>query len=177
MPEVDRDTVDLVARCAMDLSSAARRFAADVITGGPYTTQAATLVGLALQLLAQAQAHDHADDTLPGKRTVVALCGSTRFWPELAEANVRETAAGRVVLAPGCDLKQPHELWATSGQAERLKSALDALHLFKVAVADRVLVVNPGGYIGDSTRAEIAYAHRLGKPVHYTHPPQGGDRP
>ncbi len=170
MSEIDRNTADLVAACAMDLSSAAREFAAGVITGGPYTAQAATLVGLALQLLAQAQSHDHADATLPGKRTVVALCGSTRFWAEMAEANVRETAAGRVVLAPGCNLKQPHELWATSGQAERLKPVLDALHLFKVAVADQVLVVNPGGYIGSSTRAEIAYAHQLGKPVRYTHP-------
>jgi hypothetical protein len=31
-----------------------------------------------------------------------------------------------------------------------------------------VLVV--GGYIGDSTRAEIAYARSLGKPVRFTHP-------
>ncbi|MEV5899421.1 hypothetical protein [Streptomyces sp. NPDC052127] len=28
----------------------------------------------------------------------------------------------------------------------------------------------PGGYIGDSTRREIAYAHSLGKPIRYTHP-------
>ncbi|WP_405546640.1 hypothetical protein OG590_40165 (plasmid) [Streptomyces goshikiensis] len=27
-----------------------------------------------------------------------------------------------------------------------------------------------GGYIGDSTRAEIAYAHQLGRPVRYTEP-------
>uniref|UniRef100_A0AAU2K2C1 Uncharacterized protein n=1 Tax=Streptomyces sp. NBC_00049 TaxID=2903617 RepID=A0AAU2K2C1_9ACTN len=27
-----------------------------------------------------------------------------------------------------------------------------------------------GGYIGDSTRAEIAYAHQLGRPVRYTDP-------
>ncbi|GGV19866.1 hypothetical protein GCM10010275_71930 [Streptomyces litmocidini] len=27
-----------------------------------------------------------------------------------------------------------------------------------------------GGYIGDSTLAEIAYGHQLGRPVRYTHP-------
>ncbi|MET8504980.1 hypothetical protein ABZV60_10050 [Streptomyces sp. NPDC004787] len=27
-----------------------------------------------------------------------------------------------------------------------------------------------GGYVGDSTRAEIAYARSLGKPVRFTHP-------
>jgi len=30
-------------------------------------------------------------------------------------------------------------------------------------------VVNPGGYIGESTRREIEYAERTGKPVAYTH--------
>ncbi|MFE2490514.1 hypothetical protein ACFVRU_00320 [Streptomyces sp. NPDC057927] len=28
----------------------------------------------------------------------------------------------------------------------------------------------PDGYIGDSTRREIEYARRLGKPIRYTHP-------
>ncbi|ROQ26115.1 hypothetical protein EDD98_5718 [Streptomyces sp. PanSC19] len=28
----------------------------------------------------------------------------------------------------------------------------------------------PGSYIGDSTRAEITYAHQFGRPVRYTHP-------
>ena len=28
----------------------------------------------------------------------------------------------------------------------------------------------PDGYIGDSTRREIDYAHSIGKPIRYTHP-------
>ncbi|MET7989220.1 MULTISPECIES: hypothetical protein [unclassified Streptomyces] len=32
----------------------------------------------------------------------------------------------------------------------------------------------PGGYIGESTRREIAYARRLGKPIRYTHSSEGG---
>ncbi|MFE2838576.1 hypothetical protein ACFXI6_47740 [Streptomyces mirabilis] len=101
---------------------------------------------------------------------IVVLCGSTRYWQELAEANLYETAAGRIVLAPGCNLKQPHPLWAAPAQADRLKQVLDALHRQKIDLADEVLIVNPGGYIGDSTRNEIEYARRLGKPIRYTHP-------
>ncbi|MFJ9380385.1 hypothetical protein [Streptomyces sp. NPDC101455] len=101
---------------------------------------------------------------------IVVLCGSTRYWEQFQQANVYETAAGRIVLAPGCNLKQPHPLWADPVQADRLKTVLDDLHLRKIDMADDVLVVNPGGYIGDSTRREINYARTLGKPIRYTHP-------
>ena len=50
------------------------------------------------------------------------------------------------------------------------KTALDALHLRRIDLADRVLVVNPGGYIGESTSREIAYARATGKPISYTDP-------
>ncbi|MFE1499933.1 hypothetical protein ACFW89_33210, partial [Streptomyces albidoflavus] len=109
-------------------------------------------------------------DTSTDRPTVVTLCGSTAFWSELAEANFRETIAGRVVLAPGCDMKKAHPLWAEPAAAEKLKLALDALHRWKIRACDEVLVVNTGGYIGDSTRAEIAYAHHLGRPVRNTEP-------
>lgn len=42
------------------------------------------------------------------------------------------------------------------------------LHRAKIRLADEVLVV--GGHVGDSTRAEIAYARSLGRPVRFTHP-------
>lgn len=101
---------------------------------------------------------------------IVVLCGSTRYWEQLADANMYETAAGRIVLAPGCNLKQPHPLWADLTQADRFKLVLDDLHLRKIDLADEVLVVNPGGYIGDSTRREIDYARSIGKPIRYTYP-------
>ncbi|MGW6926541.1 hypothetical protein ACWGA9_35660 [Streptomyces sp. NPDC054950] len=109
-------------------------------------------------------------DTIPPRPPIVVLCGSTRFWDALAEAALYETAAARIVLAPACDLKTTHPLWADPARAERLKRVLDDLHLRKIDLADDVLIVNPGGYIGDSTRREIAYAHSLGKPIRYTHP-------
>ncbi|MFE3268064.1 hypothetical protein [Streptomyces sp. NPDC059215] len=101
---------------------------------------------------------------------IVVLCGSTTYWDQLADAALHETVAGRIVLAPGCNMRQPHPLWSDLKRADRLKAKLDDLHLRKIDLADEVLVVNPDGYIGDSTRREIDYAHSLGKPVRYTHP-------
>ncbi|MEU3496761.1 hypothetical protein ABZ747_25135 [Kitasatospora cineracea] len=105
---------------------------------------------------------------LLGLPRIVVICGSTRFMAEMAEADLRETAAGKIVVKPGCDLKSPHGLWADPAEAEALKSRLDELHRAKIRLADEVLVV--GDYIGDSTRAEIAYARALGRPVRFTHP-------
>jgi hypothetical protein len=34
-------------------------------------------------------------------------------------------------------------------------------------MADEIFVINVGGYIGSSTRSEIAYAHATGKLVRY----------
>jgi hypothetical protein len=103
---------------------------------------------------------------------IVVICGSTRFMTEMNEADLRETIAGKIVVKPGCDLKSPHELWSdpaeAEAEAEALKARLDDLHRAKIRLADEVLVV--GDYIGDSTRAEIAYARSLGKPVRFTHP-------
>ncbi|MFG2974413.1 hypothetical protein ACGFYY_15655 [Streptomyces sp. NPDC048331] len=99
---------------------------------------------------------------------IVAICGSTRFMAEMNEADLRETAAGRIVVKPGCDMKSPHALWADPVEGAGLKARLDELHRAKIRLADEVLVV--GNYIGDSTRAEIAYARSLRKPVRFTHP-------
>jgi hypothetical protein len=76
-------------------------------------------------------------------------------------ANRDLTFAGAIVVAPG----EADEL-ITSEQ----KAALDALHLRKIDLADRVLVVNPGGYIGESTSREVAYARAAGKPISFTDP-------
>jgi hypothetical protein len=105
---------------------------------------------------------------LLGLPRIVVICGSTRFMTEMAEADLRETRAGKIVVKPGFDMKSPHELRADPVEAEALKVRLGDLHRAKIRLADEVLIV--GDYIGDSTRAEIAYARKLGKPVRFTHP-------
>ncbi|MFI6587482.1 hypothetical protein [Embleya sp. NPDC050493] len=96
---------------------------------------------------------------------IVCLCGSTRFMAEIAKENERLTLAGAVVLAPSVDMKTPSPLWADPARAADIKTGLDHLHRAKIAMADEIVVVCPGGYYGDSTRIEIGYARTLGKPV------------
>jgi hypothetical protein len=98
---------------------------------------------------------------VPERPEIVCICGSIRFAAEMRAANSDLTFAGVIVLAPG----EADEV-VTAEQ----KTALDALHLRKIDLADRVLVVNPGGYVGESTRREIAYARAAGKPVSFTDP-------
>jgi nucleoside 2-deoxyribosyltransferase len=107
---------------------------------------------------------------LLGLPRIVVICGSTRFMTEMNEADVRETMAGKIVVKPGIDMKSPHALRSgpAEADAEALKARLGDLHRAKIRLADEVLIV--GDYIGDSTRAEIAYARSLGKPLRFTHP-------
>ncbi|WP_399946057.1 hypothetical protein ACGH52_37440 [Streptomyces sp. BBFR25] len=105
---------------------------------------------------------------LLGLPRIVVICGSTRFMTEMNEADVRETMAGKIVVKPGIDMKSPHALRSDPAEAEALKTRLGDLHRAKIRLADEVLIV--GDYIGDSTRAEIAYARSLGKPLRFTHP-------
>lgn len=37
----------------------------------------------------------------------------------------------------------------------------------KIDLADRVLVLDVDGYIGESTRSEIEYAQQIGRPISY----------
>ncbi len=93
----------------------------------------------------------------------VVLCGSTRFMWAFREANLRETLLGNIVLTIGCDTKSDSGLNLT----EQDKFNLDLLHLHKIDLADEVFVLNVGGYIGSSTRRELVYALRSGKPVFF----------
>lgn len=44
---------------------------------------------------------------------------------------------------------------------------LDDMHLRKIDMADEIYVINVGGYVGESTRREIAYAKGQGKVITY----------
>lgn len=106
---------------------------------------------------------------MPERPEVVCICGSIRFVEEMRAANRDLTFAGVIVVAPGVFLPA-EDRGAGESITNEQKAALDVLHLRKIDLADRVLVVNPGGYIGESTSREIAYAHATGKPVSFTDP-------
>jgi len=104
---------------------------------------------------------------------IVVLCGSTRFRDRFDLANFDLTMDGAIVLAPGVWVRSsppfsdlPDDLQVSG------KAAIDELHKRKIDLADRVYVINVGGYIGDSTRSEIEYAEKLGKPIDYLEPVQ-----
>lgn len=97
------------------------------------------------------------------KPTIVCLCGSTRFSQAFQDANFRETLAGKIVLTIGCDFKSDSALGLTSED----KARLDQLHLRKIDLADEILVLNAGGYIGESTANEIRYAQQMNKQIRY----------
>nr|WP_281497444.1 hypothetical protein [Ornithinimicrobium sp. F0845] len=48
-----------------------------------------------------------------------------------------------------------------------LRRRLSGVHLQKIRMADEVFIVDPGGYLGELTRQEIAYAESLRTPVRY----------
>lgn len=122
-----------------------------------------------------------------GKRVVVTLCGSTRFYPAFQAANYRETMAGRIVLSVG--FYRPSEQSVAELAHQRVqgthgetwgctpdeKARLDQLHFDKIEMSDEILVLNVEGYVGESTRNEIALAVLLHKPIRWLDEQAGGD--
>jgi hypothetical protein len=103
--------------------------------------------------------------------TIVCLCGSTRFYKEFQQANYLETMDGKIVLSVGF---YPHSSEQAHGETIGItpvqKQALDALHLRKIDLADEVFILNVGGYIGESTARELAYARKHGKAIRFLEP-------
>lgn len=94
--------------------------------------------------------------------TIVCLCGSTRFMDAFHEAEKQETLAGKIVLTVSFKTSRSEEEVNT-----KLKGMVDELHLRKIELADEVLVLNVGGYIGESTAREIKWAETLCKKIRY----------
>jgi hypothetical protein len=112
----------------------------------------------------------HACDEVKALRTlprIICLCGSTRFKAEILAQSERLTMQGNIVLAPNVFGREVDD----EGKDDNVlvntfqKSLLDALHFRKIDLADHVYIVNPNGYIGQSTHKEIKYAVRLDKTV------------
>lgn len=105
-----------------------------------------------------------------GNYKVITLCGSTRFKDQFMEAQKRLTLEGNIVISVGLfGHAGDEEVW--EGMSEdtltKTKIMLDDMHKRKIDMADEIYVVNVGGYIGSSTRSEIAYARSIGVTVRY----------
>jgi hypothetical protein len=107
---------------------------------------------------------------------IVCLCGSTKFYEQFMNANYRETLAGKIVLSVGFFLHSPNAPGQVHGGDVAItadqKAMLDELHLRKIDLADEVLILNVGDYIGTSTKREAWYAatHSEGKVIRFLEP-------
>ena len=108
----------------------------------------------------------------PPRPTIVCLCGSTKFWREFQKASLHETLAGKIVLSIGAASGTDDDHFGNLPKEtyDRVKSMLDELHLRKIDLADEILVLNVGGYIGQSTAKEIVYAEAQGKTIRLLEP-------
>ena len=102
---------------------------------------------------------------------IICLCGSTRFYNEFQVANYSFTMEGNIILSVGFMPESAgHEHGESVGITPEQKYDLDELYKRKIDLADRVFVLNVGGYIGDSTRSEIEYSLANNTPVSYLEP-------
>lgn len=95
-------------------------------------------------------------------RNKITLCGSTRFVKAWQEWNARLTLEDNVVLSVA--------MWSHNVRiepTERQKTLLDIIHKDKIDDSDEIFVLDVGGYVGESTRSEIAHAEKTGKVVRY----------
>lgn len=97
------------------------------------------------------------------QRPIITICGSTRFEKEIIKARKTFTMLGYIVLSP--------EIFGHGSDAaiitDDMKRALDQIHKDKIELANIVYIVNPNGYIGESTKKEIEYAESLEKEIWY----------
>ena len=92
------------------------------------------------------------------------ICGSARFEAEWHEWNKRLGLMGHISYSlmtfPSVEGSKS---WYTPDQ----KWVLDLAHLAKIEESDAVLVLNVGGYIGESTGREILWAKLRNKQVYF----------
>lgn len=95
----------------------------------------------------------------------VCLCGSTRFKETFHDVYARETLDGNIVHSVGVFGHSDGVMWTPEKKKE-----MDDLHKKKILLSDEIVVINVGGYMGDSTKSEIKYALDNNKAVRFLEP-------
>ena len=93
---------------------------------------------------------------------IITLCGSIKFKDEFMRVQEKLTLDGNIVLTPNFFNNIEKE-----DIDEKTKKMLDEMHKQKIDMSDEIYVINFGGYIGESTKAEIEYAKTNGKKIFY----------
>ena len=100
-----------------------------------------------------------------GRPHLTTVCGSTKFKEDTLRAIASLEDAGIASMSVGSFMHA--DSVPISPEA---KARYDALHKDKILMSDSIYVVNPDGYIGQSTASEIIFAWRHGIPVRYHFP-------
>lgn len=103
----------------------------------------------------------------------VTICGSMRYIPEMLEWYDKLSLESYLVYLPvfldshGFRYKQKGKLSMIvvkiprkTNVGDEIETRLQQLHFQKIEDSDFIFVVNPGGYIGEGTRAEIEFAKK-----------------
>lgn len=93
---------------------------------------------------------------------IVTLCRSSKYKDEFEKVQLDLTLQGNIVLSLPI-FSQNDGLVLSDEQLNMLSE----MHKQKIDIADEIFVVNPNGYIGNSTKQEIEYAISINKPVNY----------
>ena len=96
------------------------------------------------------------------KAKVITMCGSLKFEDEIRKQTERLELEGNCVLSiiyPG----NPN--FDKDSYTPEQHQLFDKLHKQKLDMSDAIFVVNVNGYVGSSTKSEIAYAIAQGKEV------------
>jgi len=107
-------------------------------------------------------AEAHREEKSSERPPVITVCGSTKFKKETFDAIKQLEDKGFIALSVG-SFMHADKLNISDVQ----KDAYDRLHMSKIMMSDGIFVVNPGGYIGKSTKAEIKFAKSLGLKIDY----------
>ena len=96
------------------------------------------------------------------KYKIITLCGSIKFKDEFIKVQEELTLKGNIVLTPNFFNSLKKE-----DIDKKTKEMLDEMHKQKIDMSDAIFVINPNGYIGDSTKSEIEYAKAQNKEILY----------
>ena len=95
---------------------------------------------------------------------IITLCGSMKFQEQMIEVAEKLELEEQYIVIQCVYFDKSRVL--TSQEI----NVLNELHYRKIDISDAIYIVNVGGYIGESTRKEIEYAHSLNKEVLFFEP-------
>jgi hypothetical protein len=110
----------------------------------------------------------------PSDIKIITLCGSTKFYEETEKVATMLSKNGYLVLKTSFYSQSRDKDLFDSMTPQEQNELVDRFvheHCMMIYMSSGIYVINPNGYIGESTKKEIEYAKSLGKFVMYMEAP------